>query len=59
LSLSDFTREAWATGFRSTAHWLSWRIGIDLVTARQKVRVARAPENLPLISDAFRQGKVS
>ena len=52
-------REAWATGFESTAHWLSWRVGIDVVTARQKVRVARALENLPLISDAFRQGKVS
>lgn len=52
-------REAWATGFESVAHWLSWRVGIDLVTARQKVRVARALENLPLISDAFRQGKVS
>jgi len=52
-------REAWAVGFESTAHWLSWRVGIDLVTARQKVRVARALEQLPLISDAFRQGKVS
>ena len=52
-------REVWATGFESVAHWLSWRVGIDLVTARQKVRVARALEELPLISDAFRQGKVS
>ena len=52
-------REAWATGCESTAHWMSWRVGIDLVTARQKVRVARALEKLPLISDAFRQGKVS
>jgi hypothetical protein len=52
-------REGWGTGFESTAHWLSWRVGIDLVTARQKVRVGRAPEHLPLISDAFRQGEVS
>jgi hypothetical protein len=52
-------REAWATGFESTAHWLSWRVGIDLVTARQKVRVARALEQLPLISDASRQGRLS
>ena len=52
-------REAWATGFESTAHWLSWRVGIDLVTARQKVRVARALEDLPLITDAFRQGRLS
>jgi hypothetical protein len=39
-------REAWATGFPTMAHWLSWRVGIDLVTARQKVRVARALETL-------------
>ena len=29
-------REAWATGFPTMAHWLSWRVGIDLVTARQR-----------------------
>ncbi len=52
-------REAWGWGFQSTAHWLTWRVGIDLVTAREKVRVARALENLPRISDTFRQGKVS
>jgi hypothetical protein len=52
-------REALAMGLESVAHWLSWRVGIDLVTARQKVRVARALERLPLISEAFRQGKVS
>jgi hypothetical protein len=52
-------REAWAPGFQSVAHWLSWRVGIDLVTARQKVRVARALENLPRIREAFRQGKLS
>jgi len=50
-------REAWATGFRTTAHRLSWRVGIDPATARQRVRVARAPEGLPLIRDAFRQRK--
>lgn len=52
-------REAWPVGFLSMAHWLSWRVGIDLRTAREKVRVARALEDLPLISDAFRQGKMS
>ncbi len=52
-------REEWATGFPTMAHWLSWRVGIDLVTARQKVRVARALENLPRISEAFRRGKLS
>ncbi len=52
-------REEWATGFPTMAHWLSWRVGIDLVTAGQKVRVARALENLPRISEAFRRGKLS
>jgi hypothetical protein len=52
-------REAWPVGFLSMAHWLSWRVGIDLRTAREKVRVARALEDLPLISEAFRQGRMS
>ncbi len=39
----------------SLAHWLCWRIGINLNAAREKVRVARALENLPLISEAFRK----
>ena len=59
-AIAEFDRrEAWGVGFPSTAHWLSWRVGIDLVTAREKVRVARALEGLPRISEAFRQGKVS
>ena len=32
----------WGNGFRSFAHWLSWRIGLDLGASREKVRVARA-----------------
>ena len=52
-------RLEWGPGFLSTAHWLCWRVGIDLVTAREKVRVARALESLPRISESFRQGKVS
>ena len=37
--------EAWAPGFLSTAHRLSWKVGIDLVTAREKVRVGRTKPN--------------
>ena len=60
LAIEEFDRqEAWGWGFQSTAHWLTWRVGIDLVTAREKVRVARTLEHLPQISDTFRQGKVS
>ena len=59
-AIAEFDRrEAWGWGFPSTAHWLSWRVGLDLVTAREKVRVARALEGLPQISERFRQGRVS
>jgi len=43
LMLHDFDqREGWGDGFRSCAHWLSWRTGLALGPAREKVRVARA-----------------
>jgi hypothetical protein len=31
-------------GAMSCAHWLAWRVGWDLVTARERVRVARKLE---------------
>ena len=43
----------------SCAHWLSWRIGLDPATAREKVRVARALGNLPAIDAALKSGKLS
>ena len=52
-------REAWGWGFRSCAHWLSWRTGIALGPAREKVRVARALGSLPLISAAMERGELS
>jgi hypothetical protein len=34
-------RGGWhAQGAQSCAHWLNWRVGWDLVTARERVRVA-------------------
>ena len=51
-------RELWAAqGALSCAHWLSWACGIDAHTAREKVRVARALEDLPLLSEAFSRGE--
>src|SRR5207244_10767971 len=35
-------RAGWNTGFRSCAEWLSWRVGLDLGAARERVRVAHA-----------------
>jgi hypothetical protein len=46
-------------GAVSCAHWLSWRIGLDLATAREKVRVARALGTLPAIDGALAEGKLS
>ena len=43
--------EPWgAWGLTSCAHWLNWRCGIGMNAAREKVRVAHALEQLPLIS---------
>jgi hypothetical protein len=46
-------------GAVSCAHWLSWQVGLDLVTAREKVRVARALAALPRIDQALERGELS
>lgn len=51
--------ERWGPGFKSCDHWLSWRIGISLPTAREHVRVARALAKLPLLSAAMERGQIS
>ncbi|HEY7650447.1 MAG TPA: DUF222 domain-containing protein, partial [Methylomirabilota bacterium] len=52
-------REGWANGFRSCAHWLSWRVGLDLGAARERVRVARALATLPRLAQALGCGGLS
>ncbi len=59
-------REGWGCGFTSCAHWLCWRIGLspgaarkNCGYAREKVRVANALGELPLMSAAMQQGQVS
>jgi uncharacterized protein DUF222/HNH endonuclease len=52
-------RGGWNTGFRSCAHWLGWRVGLDLGAAREKVRVARALGTLPLLARALARGELS
>lgn len=49
--------ESWQ--LRSTAEWLSWRCGLAPVAAREKVRVARALNDLPAITSAFSEGRLS
>src|SRR5438552_2485096 len=53
------TREGWNTGFRSCAAWLSWRVGLDLGAARERVRVARALGTLPRRAQALARGELS
>lgn len=53
-------REAWADqGLLSCAHWVSWRLGVGLNAAREKVRVAARLRELPKLSQAFAAGEVS
>src|SRR3989454_2369657 len=52
-------RGGWNTGFRSCAAWLSWRVGLDLGAARERVRVARALGTVPLLSQALARGELS
>jgi len=52
-------RGGWSCGFRSCAHWLNWRVGLDLGAAREKVRVARALAGLPCLSESMRRGELS
>src|SRR4051812_15572550 len=53
-------RQGWAVqGVVSCAHWLSWRCGLSLVSARERVRVARALEALPKVVESFEKGELS
>jgi hypothetical protein len=59
--LAQFDRlRGWEPGgHRSCAHWLSFRAGLDLGTAREHVRVARALEELPETGAAMARGQLS
>ncbi|HZF06004.1 MAG TPA: DUF222 domain-containing protein [Patescibacteria group bacterium] len=41
------------------AAWLSWRVGLDLGAARERVRVARALATLPRLAQALARGELS
>lgn len=50
----------WAPGgYKTCAHWLSWRCGIDIRTARDHVCVARRLAARPLVRAAFERGELS
>ncbi len=53
-------RRGWELGgHRSCAHWLAYSTGIDLGTAREKVRAARALVELPRIGASMSRGELS
>lgn len=53
-------REAWAgAGMLSCAHWLSWRAGLGLGAARERVRVARVLPDRPDVQAAFHAGRMT
>ena len=59
--IADFDRRrGWELdGQRSCAHWLAFRIGIDLGAAREKVRTARALSDLPETNASMARGELS
>ena len=59
--IADFDRmRGWEqSGHRDCAHWLALRTNIDMGTAREKVRAARALAALPLTSAAMSRGQLS
>src|SRR4051812_13039295 len=46
-------------GMTSCAQWLSWRLGMGLKTAYERVRIARALRELPITRAAFERGELS
>ncbi len=61
VMIREFDRaRGWAhQGALTCAHWLSWRIGLGIGPAREKVRVAHKLAELPLLDEAFRRGELS
>ena len=59
--IAEFDRlRGWElAGYSNCARWLAARTGIDLGAAREKVRAARALQDLPLTSEAMSRGELS
>jgi hypothetical protein len=53
-------REAYlGWGCRTAAFWLSWKCGLNIRSAHEKLRVARSLAALPRVSSEFAAGKLS
>jgi hypothetical protein len=61
LMVAEFDRrkgyEEW--GCWSCAQWLGWKCGLEQRAAKEKVRVARALDDLPATTEAFAKGELS
>jgi hypothetical protein len=55
----DGQGHCWQEGFKTTATWLGYYLGMGANAAREKVRVARALQDLPVIDAAFSEGRLS
>jgi hypothetical protein len=53
-------RQGWADGsLHSCAHWLNFKVGLNMGAAREKVRVAHALAGVPKIAAAMARGELS
>ena len=61
LLIGEFDRrrgyDAWEC--RSTSYWLNWHCGLSMGAGRERVRVARALEGLPLVRAEFAAGRLT
>jgi hypothetical protein len=59
--MKEFDRRGgWHDGkLHSCAHWLNFKVGLNLGAAREKVRVAHALEGLPKIAASMARGELS
>ena len=61
MLIAEFDRRnGWVDGrLHSCAHWLNFKVGLNLGAAREKVRVAHALGGLPRIAAAMARGELS
>ncbi|HEX6714568.1 MAG TPA: DUF222 domain-containing protein [Thermoleophilaceae bacterium] len=57
--LVELDELGWDDGYKTLAHWLSWRCGMTVATARDHVRVAQRLRTRPLVAAAFERGEIS
>lgn len=59
--IAEFDRRGgWCDGkLASCAHWLNFKVGLNLGAAREKIRVAHALQDLPNISASMARGELS